>query len=59
MKRAKQRKFRLPGFFMLIEPTPWQELGVLRPVGEVPLIPGEIGTIDCGFIFVESPRGKP
>ena len=59
MKRAKQRKFRLPVFFMLITPFPWQEIGELRPIGEVPLIRGEIGNIDCGFRLVESPRGRP
>lgn len=59
MKRAKQRKRTFTPFFMLIEPTPWTELGELRPVGDVPLIRGEIGTIDCGFILVKSPGAKP
>lgn len=56
MKRAKQRKRTFAPFFMVLEPTPWQELGVLRPVGDVPLIRGEIGTIDTGFRLIESPK---
>ena len=56
MKRAKQRKRTFAPFFMLIEPTPWAELAELRPVGKTKLMMGEIGTIDCGFILVKSPK---
>jgi hypothetical protein len=58
MKRAKQRKRTFAPFFMLIEPTPWAELAELRPVGKTKLMMGEIGTIDCGFILVKSPRSR-
>lgn len=59
MKRAKQRKFREPPFWVKIFHSVRSYEDAFRDAvvtGRGVLLTGEIGRIDCGFRFIQTTR---